>query len=126
MEIIPGMVSEIGECSVKRKKCAMKYRTGNIFAIKIVNITQVTNVVAVVNQPTNNGKVGIWYIKGEVVDTAYVDRFMKEKVTHVETCVSKKKHVGKKKSVDNKGKQKSVVNARVSNQVAKELVMGAK
>lgn len=119
------MVSEIDECSIKRKKCAKKCGTGNIPAIKTVNITQVTNVVvATVNQPTNNGKVVIQYIKEEVVDTTDVNRFMKEKVTRVEKCVTKKKHVGK--SVDNKGKQKCVANTRVSNQVTEEWVMGAK
>ncbi|KAI5402673.1 hypothetical protein KIW84_050320 [Lathyrus oleraceus] len=111
MEIIRGMVSEIGECSVKRKKCASKYRTGNIPVIKTANITQVTNVVAAVNQPTNNGKAVIQHIKEEAIDTANVIRFMKEKVTHVEKCIAKKKHVGKKKFVgkymDKKGNAKT-------------------
>ncbi|KAI5444542.1 hypothetical protein KIW84_012975 [Lathyrus oleraceus] len=55
---------------------------------------------------------------------------MKEKVAHVEKCVAKKKHVAKKKSlgksVDKKGKEKSVADARVSNQITEEWVMGVK
>ncbi|XP_050885091.1 uncharacterized protein LOC127088218 isoform X3 [Lathyrus oleraceus] len=129
MKIIRGMVSGIGEYSVKRKKCAKKWRTDNIPAMKIANIAQVTNVANAGNQPINNGKVVIHDIKEEVVDTADVNRLMKENVMYVEKCVAKKTR-GKKKSVgkyvDKKDKQKSVANAWVSNQVIEELVIRVK
>lgn len=69
--------------------------------MKTANIAQITNVAAVVNEPTNNGKIVIQYIKE-------ANRFMKENEMHAEKCVAKEKYVGNKKSVgkfvDKKGK----------------------